>query len=150
MADAADKPLSELTVAELAKLWLREKAVENDAIERRRQIGNALLAKIEAPASGEGTTHPEIPGFKTTVTYGLKREIDDAISVDDLRQKLPEQVFDDLVRFKAEVNVTALKEIRDRFPEAWDVIVANITTKPSSPQIKLEPIDGGLREEISE
>jgi hypothetical protein len=137
--------MSALSVAELAQLWRTVKDEESRLQARRRDIGKALLAKLEQPPSGEGTTHPDIDGFKATVQYTLKREIDDDIAVDDLRQALPETLFNDLVRFKAEINVGALKAIREQFPEAYAAIANHITTKPGSPQIDLVPIDGGVR-----
>lgn len=134
--------LKELSVAELTALWWQAKVSEDAALQWRRSVGEALLSKVEAPPSGEGTTHPDgDANHKITITYAKTRSIDDAVAVMALAEKLPDAVFRSVVRFSADIDTKVLRAIQDSEPAAWEIIAEHITTKPSTPQIKIERID---------
>lgn len=138
--------LKNLSAAQLAELWWEAKVAEDAALKWRRSVGEAYLTKVEAPPSGEGTTHPDGGGsHHATITYGMDRTIDDAAAVVALKAKLPKAIFDSVVRFKAEIDVKVLREIQRSEPEAWEIIAEHITTKSKSPQISIERLDDAQR-----
>lgn len=113
------------------------KQAEDQAIAARRAIDAKIIAAIDKPASGEGTssrllTH-EDGTEKITVSYGVDRKVDtEAVKTD--HDKLPAAV-QAVFRWKAELDTKAYKALASD-----DALVAAkyVTAKPSTPSVKVE------------
>lgn len=109
--------------------WLAAKAVEKEAIERRRELDKEVARLV--PGKVEGTSSASIDGYKVSVDYRVTRKVDsDKLSFiwNNLSEK--EQK---LFRWKAELQ---MKEFREAAPAEW--LNQIVTSKPGAATVTIE------------
>ena len=119
------------TIEWAASEWIKAKADEADAVERRRVAEDRMLSLIGIPETNEGTTHAEAPGgYRIKVVGRINRTVDsdkvqELAAAAGLSDHLPA-----LFRWKPELNKAqwdhAAQSIRDALAPA-------ITAKPGRP-----------------
>lgn len=124
----------DLTV--LASAWLRAKADEEAARERRYEVERQICALAPNEAV-EATVTPDVDGFKIKVAYGVTRKVD----TDKLQgawMSLP-PAAQDAFRWKAEIKARELRALQSLLPEVYATLAGFIETKPSKPTVTIEP-----------
>lgn len=116
---------------ELAAAWRNAKRAEDQAKEERLGI-EALIAEAMPAELGSSTTE-KTGDYKVSITYGVSRSVDvDALrSAWDSLQPSVHGAF----RWKADVNVSAMKQLDETDAQQLSRF---ITTKPSKPSVKVE------------
>lgn len=134
--EVQNMPLGGLELQQLVAMRPAVKAAEDQAIETRRRLDDEIATRMRTPEKPEGTVSQKINGYKVSVTYGITR----SVNKDDLNRlqgdwmnlhAVAKQAF----RWKAEVSVAELHKLEGEYLK---LAQAYITSKPSSPQVKVE------------
>lgn len=121
------------TFGELLEERRQAKKAEDMAIALRRGLDEKIAALMRDPKKPEGSISQTVGDIKVATTFGVTRKVDTPAVQNDW-EELPETVRA-IFKFGAEVSVTAYREL-----SADDLLVAAkyITSKPSTPSVKLE------------
>lgn len=124
------------TIESLCVEWLDAKQAEADAKARRLKIEGRLASEV--PCDHEEGSAVCIGGdYTVTVTRKLTRSVDtDALQ--ENWQHLPENARK-VFRWKADIDLRAMRAAQDMSPEAYAAAAQFITSKPAKPAIKVEP-----------
>lgn len=120
-------------LATLGAAWIQAKADEDAAKARRYEIEAQIVAAM--PVKEEGTAKADDAGLRISVTHKLTRAIDtDAVrsawdSISPAAQAA--------LRWKADLDARAYRALADQDAQQ---LAPFITTKPSKPAVKVEPI----------
>jgi hypothetical protein len=120
------------TLAELKTAWLAAKEAETAATEERRLIEEAMLAHL--PTKIEGTVTDKDAGI--SVQFKVTRKVDTE-KLQQFWSELPEAAHV-AFRWKAEANTTALKSLQEVNPQAYQAVIAFITTSPAKPAFSIK------------
>lgn len=124
------KPMS---LTELVAARIAAKRAEDAAVATRREIDAQIATAMRDDSKPEGAVSEKLDGYKVICTYGVTRSVDtDRLSTDWTRLPAAAQAA---FRWKADVAVSELKKL-----QAADAAIAAayITSKPATPQIKVE------------
>ncbi len=134
-SDPADiAPENGSRVNEIAADWLKAKAEEKQAVDRRRDLEDAMISLLEVSESFEGT---ETVGdlYEIKVTGRMNRRIDaDALQEIAAENGLNEHLSS-MFRWKPEINAAAWKAASD---EITAPLLHAITTKPGRPSFSIK------------
>jgi len=115
--------------------WLKLKAEEKTASDKRREIEDILAGMLKIAPFVEGTTSGEAGNFKYKVVNRLTRKVD----VDKLQSIAVENGLlghlNDLFRWSAEINLLQWKRTSSKIT---DVLSEAITTKNGRPSFSIE------------
>lgn len=109
--------------------WIEAKEYEKLATERRREIEDELVKKLEINEDLEGVKNFELEGFLIKVTGRMTRKVDAEV--------LHELGIDttNIIRWKPELNLTAYRACADNIRAEID---RAITTVPGRPSFSIE------------
>lgn len=119
------------TLNELAAAWRAAKAAEAAARDERLAIEEQMLALL--PKKDEGSVTDADSGV--TVSYKLTRTVD-AEELQGAWHDLPEHA-QRAFRWKADVDLKALRGLQEFDAEAYAAAARFITAKPAKPTINL-------------
>lgn len=124
-----------MTLQELINIRIAAKRAEEAAVQARRDVDSQIAALLKDPSKTEGAVSQKIDGYKITVTFGVDRKADTEKLTADWA-KIP-SAAQAAFKWKADVSVSELKKL-----QGTDAALAAvyITSKDSSPQIKIEAI----------
>lgn len=115
--------------------WLRLKAEEKTASDKRKGIEDILAGMLKIAANVEGTTSGEAGKFKYKVINRLTRKIDvDKLQEIAIKNGLTNHL-NDLFRWSAEINMLQWKRYDSKIK---DVLSEAITTKNGRPSFSIE------------
>lgn len=123
-----------MTLPELADLWLTIKAEENRAVAARREVEELIVALM--PKRDEGSVSEEALDIKVTATFKLNRTVD-AAALQAQWNDLPEIVHDAFT-WKPELVMKQVRALEAANPVAYSVLAGFITTSPAKPALKIE------------
>jgi hypothetical protein len=122
--------LIESKIADLAGEWSAAKEDERAAIERRREIEDAIGRLMKLPEALDGTERLDANGWEIKVTGRIDRKVD----ADALQELAREAGLTDhlsaLFRWKAEINAKAWDRAADDITRP---LTGAITAKPGRP-----------------
>jgi hypothetical protein len=114
--------------------WITAKALEAAAVERRREIEDALVETLRVDTTSEGSNTTKVDGYKVRVTTRLSRKVDgdllqEIAAEHGLSDHLPE-----LFRWKPEVSIKAWKNADEAITRP---LLGAITTTPGRPGFQI-------------
>lgn len=119
----------------LSQLWLDAKEAEAAAVERRREVEDALSKLLQVDPMREGQETKEAGDYKVKVTCRMTRKVD----ADTLQELALEAGLSDhlssLFRWKPEIN---MKEWKASAPEITSALAGAITTTAGRPSFSIE------------
>ena len=117
------------------KAWLEAKQIEQDAMDKRREIEDYITTQILALSEEfEGSQSLSLDEYKLTVTGRMNRKVD-ADRVQELaREHGFAAALEDLFSWKADVRMTEWKRAD---PSITNVLAEAITTTPGRPSYKI-------------
>ena len=122
--------LIESKIADLATEWATAKEAERAAIEKRREIEDAIGRLMKLPEALDGTERLDANGWEIKVTGRIDRKVD----TDALQELAREAGLTDhltaLFRWKAEINAKAWDRAADDITRP---LTGAITAKPGRP-----------------
>lgn len=121
-------------LSELRAAWVRARAEEAQANERRLQIEAAILEHFTPPESLEGTVTNKEQGI--SVAYKLTRTADTA-ALQKAWVNLP-SVVQDAFEWKATPTMKMVKALQIANPQAYAIAAEFITAKPAKPYITVK------------
>ena len=128
-------------VAQLKAQWAQFKHDERVAAESRRSVEDELIKILGVQESLEGTqVHELTDGSKIKVVGRMNRKVDAEKLRDLAHEAGVEKHLENLVRWKAELNVTAWKHADESITNP---LVDAITTKPGRPSFSFEETKNG-------
>lgn len=125
----------EPTALDMAVQSLREAKAAEQAANQARVEAEANVIQLLGDIPAEGTESTKTAFFKVSVTTKLNRTISDDAA---LRQALPDEVAKKLLRYKASLDLKALRQLQDNDPQIYAAAARFITTKPAKPTVKYE------------
>lgn len=134
--------LKNLPIDTLIDLRIDAKNAEDQAIASRRNIDKEISARLKD--RDEGTVSTQISNTKVTVTYGMTRKVDtDALTLSwpDMSENA-QRCF----RWKAELAKKEFDAVKELSATTLAEVSKFVTTAPSTPQVKVEPIDTTTKE----
>lgn len=111
----------------LIQQWLDAKADEAAAIERRREIEDALTADLRFSDSKEGTQKKEVEGFEVKVTGRINRTVNADLVQEIAAEHGLTEHLSELFRWKPEINMKAWQSANE---EITKPLADAITAKP--------------------
>ena len=128
-------------VAQLKTQWAQFKHDERVAAESRRSVEDELIEILGVQESLEGTQiHELTDGSKIKVVGRMNRKVDPEKLRDLAAEHGVEDHLANLVRWKAELNLTAWKHADDSITNP---LSGAITTKPGRPSFSFEENNNG-------
>lgn len=128
-------------IAELRTEWVNFKLSEKIAADNRRKIEDELVKLLEVPESLDGTqTFDFADGSKMKIVGRMNRKVDPEKLRDLAAEHGVEDHLANLVRWKAELNLTAWKHADESITNP---LAGAITTKPGRPSFSFEDKDNG-------
>ena len=116
--------------------WIKAKAAEREAVQRRRVLEDHIASLINVPESLEGTdTTVTNDGHSIKLVGRMNRKVDRYAAEDIAEQYGLEPQLDQLFRWKPEINVSAWKAAPDSVTKPF---VKSITTTPSRVSFTIE------------
>jgi hypothetical protein len=132
--------LIESKIADLAGEWSAAKEDERAAIERRREIEDAIGRLMKLPEALDGTERLDANGWEIKVTGRIDRKVD----TDALQELAREAGLTDhlqaLFRWKAEINAKAWDRAADDITRP---LTGAITAKPGRPSFSITKKEQG-------
>jgi hypothetical protein len=124
----------EYKIADLAGEWSKAKEAERAAIEKRREIEDAIGRLLKLPADLDGTMRRDFDGVEVKIVGRIDRKVD----TDALQELARDAGLTDhlpaLFRWKAEINAKAW----DRADESiTKPLTGAITAKPGRPSFTI-------------
>lgn len=118
----------------LIKEWLSAKAIERDAIEKRRSIEDEISSLINLSNDFEGVYNLEFNEYTIKLTSRLNKKVDSDLIQEIAAEYNIEYLLPQLFRWKPEINMAVWKktnkEVLDKFQPA-------IITTPSRPSFNI-------------
>jgi hypothetical protein len=126
-------------IADLAAEWSTAKEAERAAIERRREIEDAIARLMKLPADLDGTERLDADGWDVKVTGRIDRKVDTEALQELARDAGLTDHLTALFRWKAEINAKAW----DRADESITrPLTGAITSKPGRPSFAITKKEG--------
>ena len=131
---------NEPPIYDLVDRWLDLKKAEDDAKIERIKIEEEMINFLETKTEGSATTTLE-DNTKITVKTGFSRKLD-LKAWENIKQKIVPEVRP--IKTKIELDVPALKKLKEKEPLVYNAISEAITVTPSKPNftIKKEETNG--------
>jgi len=124
------------TMEQMAAEWLEAKEAERVAIEKRRDLEDAMRKAASIRDDVEGTETLALEGFKVKVVGRIDRKVD----ADKVQELAAEFGLTDhlstLFRWKPEINMAIWKSTDEAITKP---LAAAITAKPGRPSFTIEP-----------
>lgn len=121
-------------MADLAVEWSKAKETERAAIEKRREIEDAIGRLLKLPADLDGTMRREIDQWEVKIVGRIDRKVDTDALQDLAREAGLTDHLSALFRWKAEINAKAW----DRADESITrPLTGAITAKPGRPSFTI-------------
>jgi len=128
------------TLKGLSSAWIEAKAIEREAVEKRREIEDRIKVMMEIDDMHDSTTTKQIEDIKIKVTTRVNRKV----SSDKLQDIAAESGLSDhlptLFRWKPEINMSVWKKTDSTIT---DKLLDAITTVPSRPSFQIVNEDQG-------
>lgn len=125
------------TMEQMAAEWLEAKEAERVAIEKRRDLEDAMRKTASIRDDVEGTETLALEGFRVKVVGRIDRKVD----ADKVQELAAEFGLTDhlskLFRWKPEINMAIWKSTDEAITKP---LAAAITAKPGRPSFTIEPI----------
>jgi hypothetical protein len=121
---------NEPPIYDLVDRWLDLKKTEDNAREERIKIEEEMINFLETKAEGSTTTTLE-DNTKITVKTGFNRKLD-LKAWEKVKLKIVEEVRP--IKTKIELDVPALKKLKEKQPQVYNTISEAITVTPSKPE----------------
>lgn len=118
----------------LAFEWEKAKEQENLGNEWRRRVEEQIITLVGVLDEG-GETH-DTDYYKIRVEGKLTRKLDEKVWEEVVKAKIPLTISP--VRYKPELSITALKQLREENPAVYAAMLEAIETKPAKTYIKIE------------
>ena len=123
------------TMEQMAAEWLQAKEAERVAIEKRRDLEDAMRKAASIRDDTEGTETLALEGFRVKVVGRIDRKVD----ADKVQELAAEHGLTDhlakLFRWKPEINMAIWKSTDEAITRP---LAAAITAKPSRPSFTIE------------
>ena len=124
------------TMEQMAAEWLEAKEAERVAIEKRRDLEDAMRKAASIRDDVEGTETLALEGFKVKIVGRIDRKVD----ADKVQELAAEFGLTDhlskLFRWKPEINMAIWKSTDEAITKP---LAAAITAKPGRPSFTIEP-----------
>jgi hypothetical protein len=124
------------TMEQMAAEWLEAKEAERVAIEKRRDLEDAMRKAASIRDDVEGTETLALEGFRVKVVGRIDRKVD----ADKVQELAAEHGLTDhlstLFRWKPEINMAIWKSTDEAITRP---LAAAITAKPGRPSFTIEP-----------
>jgi hypothetical protein len=121
----------------LAEQWMLAKSLEQEAVEKRRKVEDALVDFYGVLPTGEGTANFATDGHKIKIVSRLNRKVD----TDKVQQIAAELGISDklstIFRWKAEINTTEWRAEPESIRAA---LSGAVTTTPGRPTFSIEEV----------
>ena len=118
--------------------WLNAKAIEEAAINTRRDLEDAMACELALPANLDGTSNFDCDGYAVKIVGRINRKIDS----DKLQALAAEHGLADhlpsLFRWKPEINATAWKAAAATITQP---LLDAITSTPGRPTFNISKKD---------
>lgn len=125
------------TMEQMAAEWLEAKEAERVAIEKRRDLEDAMRKTASIRDDVEGTETLALEGFKVKIVGRIDRKVD-ADKVQELAAEFGlTNHLSTLFRWKPEINMAIWKSTDEAITKP---LAAAITAKPGRPSFTIEPI----------
>lgn len=119
----------------LFRSWVEAKAVENEAIERRRSIEAELEKELKITDDWEGSYTMKEGIYKVVIKRAFAKKVDTEKLQEIANKNGWQSLLVSLFRWKAEVDAKAWKNAPD---EVTNVLAQAITTTPGKVSFKIE------------
>lgn len=124
------------TMEQMAAEWLEAKEAERVAIEKRRDLEDAMRKAASIRDDVEGTETMALEGFRVKVVGRIDRKVD-ADKVQELAAEFGlTNHLSTLFRWKPEINMAIWKSTDEAITKP---LAAAITAKPGRPSFTIEP-----------
>lgn len=124
------------TMEQMAAEWLEAKEDERVAIEKRRDLEDAMRKAASIRDDVEGTETMALEGFRVKVVGRIDRKVD-ADKVQELAAEFGlTNHLSTLFRWKPEINMAIWKSTDEAITKP---LAAAITAKPGRPSFTIEP-----------
>jgi hypothetical protein len=124
------------TMEQMAAEWLQAKEAERVAIEKRRDLEDAMRKTASIRDDVEGTETLALEGFRVKVVGRIDRKVD----ADKVQELAAEHGLTDhlstLFRWKPEINMAIWKSTDEAITKP---LASAITAKPGRPSFTIEP-----------
>ena len=124
------------TMEQMAAEWLEAKEAERVAIEKRRDLEDAMRKAASIRDDVEGTETLALEGFRVKVVGRIDRKVD----ADKVQELAAEHGLTNhlstLFRWKPEINMAIWKSTDEAITKP---LAAAITAKPGRPSFTIEP-----------
>lgn len=125
-------------IEELAAAWLAVKEAEKSAVERRREIEDAMSALLGIKAEQEGTSNFILESLNVKVVTRFTKKVDGDLAQEIASEHDLNDYLSMLFRWKPEINASAWKTCSDQIRAAFS---AAITTTPGRPTFNISKKD---------
>lgn len=127
--------MKDLSMEQLATMWLEHKELERKATEERRQIEDEMRIRAAIRDDVEGTETLALEGYRVKIAGRIDRKVDG----DKVQELAAEHGLTDhlsrLFRWKPEINMAAWKASD---PSITQALAPAITAKPGRPSFTVE------------
>ena len=126
------------TIDIAAQAYIEAKAAEDRARDARLAAEEKILELVGFKE--EGTKSIKTTWFKVSTIGKLTRTIIPE-ALDEVRSHVHEFLYEQVIRYKPELNLGALRNVEEAFPDAYREFIKAIITKPAKTAIKIELIE---------
>jgi len=127
-----------MNTSELSKLWLKAKADEHEAQERRRSIEDQLSEALKVDDRLDAVQTTKLDDFTVKVTTRLNRKVDADLVQEIASEYGIQDSLSQLFRWKPDINLTAWKNA-DK--DITSVLSKAITTTASRPSFSITTVN---------
>lgn len=122
-------------IRDLAAEWIAAKALESSAINRRREVEDALLDSLRLNNTDEGTHTLKRDGFVIKVTYRNNRKVDAEALIEQAKKAgISNEMLNKLFRWKPEI---AMREWKSAPEEVINSLARAVTTSAGRPSVSI-------------
>jgi hypothetical protein len=122
----------------LYQQWLDAKATESEAIAKRREIEDAMVAEFKISEQLDGTENFEREGYKIKIVGRINRRVDSDLLEEIANEHGLYLHLSSLFRWKPEINAAAWKAADKEITAA---LAPAITAKPGRPSFSITPVE---------
>jgi len=123
------RPLQQLSAE-----WLEAKAIEKDAVEKRRLIEDEIVRLLDIQQSDEGTKKVEASPFVIKIASRVNRKVDGEIAQEIAAEHDMQDHLSLLFRWKPELSMAAWDGVGDNVKQ---VFARAITATPGRPSFTI-------------
>ena len=123
------RPLQQLSAE-----WLDAKAIEKDAVEKRRLIEDEMVRLLDIKQTEEGTKKIEAKPFVIKIASRINRKVDGDIAQEIAAEHDMHDHLSVLFRWKPELSMTAWDDVGDNVKS---VFARAITATPGRPSFTI-------------